>query len=538
MMEHTFLSNQNIIYRPFHQSKLSNHTLAPKAPTQTFKPHRKVDRMAAPMPPPSASSAAPQGRQGAPPAQVYSFPLLKPTEIFACVREMRIPVEAEEIRACDPGAVRRVLEVFIESVMGLTREEMNQPKFTGLGALSYPEIHQESIPELTFFRAAKKLMAACGVDDFGLKDVLAPTPKRVRRQLSALINFAKFREERLAAFSGLNLETERLLKHKAALAEQNAALQRELDQLEAENAAEAPELEQVKQDVAELEAQINVRNNEQARLKYEATELRTQNQALKDELSSMDFMVADAAETVDKLRAQIVTSPGRVKDEVRRVAVQLEAVKEELHGMERRHRELLAQSDVFARAEKEVQKTLALMAEIDKDMANCKDAKEQVKQLKRQFQGLRDRTLETVNRHKRIDKAMQIKKEEFERFKEEARVKDRAADQTLQLARADLGKLKKTHEAQRRVIADSSEARAELERKTREDELNYQKELHDLQQVSRCFGGGDGAVQVDVVGVSNAIVLVSIDVLAAAARGRVLQQPAARGHPLGVVRSR
>lgn len=439
--------------------------------------------MAMPPPASSSSASASAAAAAAPAAQVYSFPLLKPSEIFACVREMRIPVEADEIRACEPAAVRRVLEVFLESVVGLTREDMTQPKFSGLGALSYPEIHQESIPELTFFRAARRLMAACGVDDFGLRDVLAPSPKRVRRQLSALINFAKFREERLAAFRELSLEADRLLKHKAALAEHNAAMQRELDQLEAETAADAPELAALKQDVAELDARINARNNEQARLKYEAGELKAHSRALKDQLSSMNFLVLEAAEAVQRLESQVVTSPARVKDDVQRVAVQLEAAKEELHGMERRHRELVAQADVFARAEKEVLKTLALMADINKDMDSCKAAKEQVKQLKREFQRLRDRTLETVNRHKRLDKAMQIKKDEFERFKDEARVKDLAADQTLQLARADLGRLQKTHEAQRRVVAESTEARAELERKTREDELNFQKELRDLQQV-------------------------------------------------------
>lgn len=137
----------------------------------------------------------------------YSFPLLKPSAIFACIREMQIPVSDEEIRNCEPLAVRKVLEAFIETIMGVTRDEMAQPVFAGLNSLSYPELHEESIPELTFFRTARKLMDTCGIYDFGMKDVISPTPKRVRRQLSALINFAKFREERIAAFSELTRET-------------------------------------------------------------------------------------------------------------------------------------------------------------------------------------------------------------------------------------------------------------------------------------------------------------------------------------------
>lgn len=43
----------------------------------------------------------------------------------------------------------------------------------------------------------------CGVFDFTMKDVLTPDTKRVRRHLSAIINFAKFKEERFAMFTDL-----------------------------------------------------------------------------------------------------------------------------------------------------------------------------------------------------------------------------------------------------------------------------------------------------------------------------------------------
>jgi len=36
----------------------------------------------------------------------------------------------------------------------------------------------------------------CGVADFTREDLARPDPKRLKKQLSGLINFAKFREER------------------------------------------------------------------------------------------------------------------------------------------------------------------------------------------------------------------------------------------------------------------------------------------------------------------------------------------------------
>jgi hypothetical protein len=44
----------------------------------------------------------------------------------------------------------------------------------------------------------------CGVHDFSIKDLLTPDPKRVKRHLSAIVNFAKFREERLVIYAELS----------------------------------------------------------------------------------------------------------------------------------------------------------------------------------------------------------------------------------------------------------------------------------------------------------------------------------------------
>lgn len=40
-------------------------------------------------------------------------------------------------------------------------------------------------------------MHICGVNDFIMTDYTKPDPKRLRKQLSAIVNFAKFKEERL-----------------------------------------------------------------------------------------------------------------------------------------------------------------------------------------------------------------------------------------------------------------------------------------------------------------------------------------------------
>ena len=141
-----------------------------------------------------------------------------------------------------------------------------------IDALEFPELHDESIPYMAFVKNCAKLLAAAGVRDFsmqvrdllllacsrsctrimritltpvghcnGLKlavkddravhvpcaqDICKPDPGRLRRNLSAIINFAKFREEKLAPYVEAQEEADVLLDAQAALEEANARLVR------------------------------------------------------------------------------------------------------------------------------------------------------------------------------------------------------------------------------------------------------------------------------------------------------------------------
>lgn len=57
-----------------------------------------------------------------------------------------------------------------------------------------------------------------------LQDIYKPDPARLRRHLSGIINFAKFREERLGQYTDLQLESEQLLDDTQQLEEANNAL--------------------------------------------------------------------------------------------------------------------------------------------------------------------------------------------------------------------------------------------------------------------------------------------------------------------------
>jgi hypothetical protein len=65
--------------------------------------------------------------------------------------------------------MQRMERVRMKIITHCDREELTQPVFTLMDAFEYPELHDESIYVNNFFRQLCKLMAVCGVRDFGWK---------------------------------------------------------------------------------------------------------------------------------------------------------------------------------------------------------------------------------------------------------------------------------------------------------------------------------------------------------------------------------
>lgn len=95
-----------------------------------------------------------------------------------------------------------------------------------MGEWEYVELHVESLGNLSFFRALGRLMKAAGIMDFSLRDVFKPESQRVRRYLSAIINFAKFREEKLATYDSLIQNSDQAASQREDLEAENARLVR------------------------------------------------------------------------------------------------------------------------------------------------------------------------------------------------------------------------------------------------------------------------------------------------------------------------
>jgi kinetochore protein Nuf2 len=215
----------------------------------------------------------------------YSFPILDDDEILACLRELEVDLDESELRNPTEEVMRRVYGGLVEILTGRTLEEIRRVDEEALATVDDPESIRADVPNFMFFMAIQELAIGCGLDDFGVDDIVEPDYKTAQRNLSALINFAKFREERLVEFEEALMardaeyaELERARAENVHLKAELAAAQKEgfsqeLADLEREVSEVSLDTEQIEAKAKEAENELHAALEEEKMLRRQLAEL-------------------------------------------------------------------------------------------------------------------------------------------------------------------------------------------------------------------------------------------------------------------------
>lgn len=307
---------------------------------------------------------------GGAPVTGFIFPILKPSEIQQCMTELGTELTNDELN--DPAhhkeKLRKIFTFLVRinickyrvwshflvishrrsfspplpgttvqlEVCAGKREEDFLPTPTMLEAASmqpYPELHQE-FNEMQFYTCLRDLMTMAGYASFSWRDIHCPTPKRLRYQLSAIINLAKYREEQLRVYAELNEPRIALIQALDDVNAENAELQEQEQQVTKESKEHFHELEQVMRECEELEMEISRNNKLQAAARNEATEIKKTANDLKDQVATAVWALQEAEAEEEKLRSKIVSSPDRRKSDLMIRKERLRKVKDDCDQLE------------------------------------------------------------------------------------------------------------------------------------------------------------------------------------------------------------
>ncbi|GFR51208.1 hypothetical protein Agub_g13557 [Astrephomene gubernaculifera] len=304
----------------------------------------------------------------------FLFPTdIPPHEITACLAEMQIDFDAGQLTKPTYEAVRTYFEQAVISLLGVRRERIHQPEFSLLHMMEHPELHDESIPIANLFRQATKLLQICGVKDFTLNDLFKPDPARLRRQLCAIINFARFRDEKLLIVDELEAGVvERQQQEKALQAEHEKMLE-ELKRLQELRASRQSEVGPIDTEAAGIAAQNAQLNKTQLALHNEVRALKAQINTLTDQAAEAKLMLSSLQSDAETLQDQVVQSPEKHRQAISDVIAATEQQRGYYAALCSASHDHDRKLELMSKFERELQRCIKLQEELEGVVARKKD---------------------------------------------------------------------------------------------------------------------------------------------------------------------
>ena len=222
-----------------------------------------------------------------PPRSLYSFPELKAVEILQCMVDLNIQLSDTELIKPTPAAVQRVYEAFAEIFMGSSKDQyVANESSEAVAAVEYSEIYLDAISLVRFFRIIVRLMREVGIEDFGMRDLIKPEPHRLKIILSAVINFAKFREEQLNIYEELNKKTDEIYSEKDRLLARHQELSNKIAVWKRQLQDEEPRVQSVREHNNQMIQELRELKKEQTTLTAIIEELKAQRTSYSERLVS------------------------------------------------------------------------------------------------------------------------------------------------------------------------------------------------------------------------------------------------------------
>lgn len=266
------------------------------------------------------SDAAKGSRDG----NYSSFPVVKVDELIGVLQEMGLSILPDDVLKPQGHVAHRVFVAFLECLSGTTQEMMDGRRQEAVSAVDYKELYEDGLQMLMFFREVKDMMNAATLYDFTLQDITRPNPKRFRRQMSALVNFYRFRSDRIVEFEELVTGSEDLETKRNELEDDIDRQRSELARFKAERELDEPKVKEFQRLNATITDDLLAARNKQKQTIDELDELKKRKDSLAikhAELAQEKFQIY---EKITYLEARVVSSPSKMKNSVRDLAEQLD----------------------------------------------------------------------------------------------------------------------------------------------------------------------------------------------------------------------
>lgn len=251
------------------------------------------------------------------------FPLLDFKEISVCLQSCEFTANEELVSKPTSQYIRSLTEQLLDTFMGVSVDSIeqkvkayrlkdNEVNSIVNGATQSDEANKEttstindtSLSLIVMFRAANEFYSMCGITDFSLIDLMKPDSQRIRRILSAVVNFARFREENSIDIENLVALCEGNLGKIKSINDENIAVQNNIDKLknELESYEAKTNLKQINIYNTKLENELKKLKRQQELLTNEHAQYKNEKTRLIEKLEDSNYLIIEANNQIENLK--------------------------------------------------------------------------------------------------------------------------------------------------------------------------------------------------------------------------------------------
>jgi len=317
-------------------------------------------------------------------------------------------------------------------------------------------------------------MFRVGVPDFSLQDMYKPTKERTLRNLSGIINFGKYREERLQSFQLLEEEAEKSLAERQRLVESRNQLAEELQSLKENRENEQPQIHTVRQDVEEnilprLESLFRAKDA----LAVELKTTREHGNSLAVGASQKKLELAEETRRRDRLQAARVQSPERMARARLDREEQLDRERAHLAQAEDEVRQAVDVHEHVVKLVADMQGVLTTMGEVQQTTDRKKEVSRRVKELRALVEVEESQLLQTQAHAAHVERMKSSAAEKVQRLQTQSKQKKDFAQLQLEQQAREKEAIEAVNNAKEAKRNENEEARRQLEDQKRQMEREH-----------------------------------------------------------------
>ncbi|CAO3688901.1 unnamed protein product [Umbelopsis vinacea] len=310
----------------------------------------------------------------------YEVPTLSTPDLLRCLNEIQLPFTEEDLLKPTAPRTQYLFERSLDLLMGVRTVQIEEARDRILQNSEHPEVHHDLLGLLLLYDRMSKLMLEVGFADFSFKDMTKPTQDRIIKILSSLVNYAKFREQRLATFEQFSaagvLQDEIALK-RANLEQIHMEASAKLSQLREKAEAEEPETKAKKAENEEYGRKLRDQKKIADSIHTQYQELKAAQHHLRDEMQTKVYQIITLDREIERLRMRADQNPERVRSANEKLTASIEEESQAATENEATVRRLQAKMDTISALLEEVNACVRLLTDCEEGMKNYEALKRQ-----------------------------------------------------------------------------------------------------------------------------------------------------------------